>query len=143
MESNHLDERQEKYLNWLVVPAPMRQPATQEAYAKQEGVDSATLRRWQKKPYFKAEWQKKVEELQGSPERTQKLMDTIYQRALGGDNKAAQLYLQATNKLAPQQVNITHTQSLAEISDKDLEELIASVASTEKATRLESNGSSD
>jgi hypothetical protein len=140
MESSHIDERQEKYLNWLVVPAPMRQPATQEAYAKQEGVDSATLRRWQKKPYFKQEWQKRVEELQGSPERTQKLMDTIYQRALGGDNKAAQLYLQATNKLAPQQVNITHTQSLKEISDKDLEELIASVASAEKVARLESGG---
>jgi len=143
MESSHIDERQEKYLNWLIVPAPMRQPSTQEAYAKQEGVDSATLRRWQKKPYFKQEWQKRVEDLQGSPERTQKLMDTIYQRALGGDNKAAQLYLQATNKLAPQQVNITHTQSLNEISDKDLEELIASVAGAEQIARLESGGKAD
>jgi hypothetical protein len=143
MESSHIDERQEKYLNWLVVPAPMRQPPTQEAYAKQEGVDSATLRRWQKKPYFKQEWQKRVEDLQGSPERTQKLMDTIYQRALGGDNKAAQLYLQATNKLAPQQVNITHTQSLNEISDKDLDELIASLASAEQVARLESDGKAD
>ena len=143
MESSHIDERQEKYLNWLVVPSPMRQPPTQEAYAKQEGVDSATLRRWQKKPYFKQEWQKRVEDLQGSPERTQKLMDTIYQRALGGDNKAAQLYLQATNKLAPQQVNITHTQPLNEISDKDLEELIASVAGAEQIARLESGGKAD
>ena len=84
-----------------------------------------------------------MEDLQGSPERTQKLMDTIYQRALGGDNKAAQLYLQATNKLAPQQVNITHTQPLNEISDKDLEELIASVAGAEQIARLESGGKAD
>lgn len=133
-----LDERQEKYLNWLLVPAPHRNPKSQEAYAKEEGIDVTTLRRWQKKPHFKAEWQKRVDELQGSPERTQKLLDEIYQRALGGDNKAAQLYLQATNRLAPQQVNITHTQSLAEISDKDLEDLIASVASAEKAARLDS-----
>jgi hypothetical protein len=138
---NILDERQEKYLNWLLVPATYRQPATQEAYAKAENIDSTTLRRWQKKPHFKAEWQKRVEDLQGSPERTQKLLDEIYQRALGGDNKAAQLYLQATNRLAPQQVNITHTQSLAEISDSDLEDLIASVAGAEKSARLESRES--
>lgn len=136
-----LDERQEKYLNWLLVPAPHRNPKSQEAYAKAEGIDVTTLRRWQKKPHFKAEWQKRVDELQGSPERTQKLLDEIYQRALGGDNKAAQLYLQATNRLAPQQVNITHTQSLAEISDKDLEDLIASVANAEKAARLENRES--
>ena len=139
MSENILDERQEKYLNWLLVPSGYRKPATQEAYAKAEGIDVTTLRRWQKKPHFKAEWQKRVEELQGSPERTQKLLDEIYQRALGGDNKAAQLYLQATNRLAPQQVNITHTQSLAEISDKDLEDLIAGAARTERNARLESD----
>lgn len=135
MEERILDERQEKYLNWLLVPAPMRVPANKTLYGKENGVDDTTLRRWEKKPHFKNEWQKRMEELQGSPERTQKLLDTIYDRALNGDNKAAQLYLQATNKLAPQQVNITHTQSLAEISDKELEELIASVASAEKAAR--------
>lgn len=140
MEDNILDERQEKYLNWLLVPAPMRQPLTQEQYAKQESMDTSTLRRWQKKPHFKQEWQKRVEELQGSPERTQKLLDSVYQRALGGDNKAAQLYLQATNRLAPTQVTVNHTQSLSEISDSDLEDLIASVATAEKSARLESNG---
>jgi len=141
MESNTLDERQEKYLNWLLVPAPMRNPNTQEAYASQEGMDTSTLRRWQKKPHFKQEWARRVEELQGSPERTQKLLDEIYTRALGGDNKAAQLYLQATNRLAPTTVNVNHTQSLAEISDKDLEELISNVAKTEKQARIESRDS--
>lgn len=136
MSENSLDERQEKYLNWLLVPAPMREPKTQEAYGQREGIDTTTLRRWQKKPHFKSEWQKRVEELQGSPERTQKLLDTIYQRALGGDNKAAQLYLQATNRLAPTQVNVTHTQSLAEISDSDLEDLIAGAARTERDARI-------
>ena len=135
MEERILGERQEKYMNWLLVPASMRSPASKAAYAKANGVDETTLRRWEKKPHFKNEWQTRMEELQGSPERTQKLLDTIYERALGGDNKAAQLYLQATNKLAPQQVNITHTQSLAEISDKELEELIASAAVAERDSR--------
>lgn len=130
-----LDERQEKYLNWLLVPAPMRQPRTQEQYAAMNDIDTTTLRRWQKKPHFKQEWQKRVEELQGSPERTQKLLDTIYERALGGDNKAAQLYLQATNRLAPTQITVEHTSKASEISDEELDQLIASVAAAERASR--------
>lgn len=130
-----LDERQEKYLNWLLVPAPMRQPRTQEQYAAMNDIDTTTLRRWQKKPHFKQEWQKRVEELQGSPERTQKLLDTIYERALGGDNKAAQLYLQATNRLAPTQITVEHTSKASEISDEELDQLIASVAAAERAAR--------
>lgn len=140
MDENIVDARQEKYMNWLLVPSPMRVPQTTEAYAKENGMDTSTLRRWMKKPVFKNEWQKRVEELQGSPERTQKLLDSVYQRALGGDNKAAQLYLQATNRLAPTQVNVNHTQSLAEISDKDLEDLIASMAVTERTARLDASG---
>lgn len=132
-----LDPQQEKYLNWLLVPAPNRNPRTQEQYAKQEGVDPATVRRWQKKPLFKEEWEKRVKELQGSPERTQKLLDNLYERSLAGDNKAAQLYLQATNRLAPTQVNVEHSQKLSDISDSELDALIGSFATTEKQYRLE------
>ena len=57
MSENIIDERQEKYLNWLLVPAPMRVPSTTEAYAKENGMDTSTLRRWMKKPVFKNEWQ--------------------------------------------------------------------------------------
>lgn len=140
MEESILDERQEKYLNWLMVPAPMRSPRSQEAYAKENGVDVTTLRRWQKKPHFKGEWERRVAELQGSPERTQKILDNIYERALAGDNKAAQLYLQATNRLAPTQINVEHTQKVTDISDADLDELIASMATQEKQARTSQLG---
>lgn len=138
MEDNILDVRQETYLAWLMTPASHREPRSKAAYAKLHSIDETTLRRWEKKPHFKAEWQKRVDELQLSPERTQKLLDEIYQRALGGDNKAAQLYLQATNRLAPAQINVNHTQSLAEISDRDLEDLIAGAAKQEMIAREES-----
>jgi len=134
-----LDTRQEKYLNWLLVPAPMRQPRTQEQYAADNDIDPTTLRRWQKKPHFKQEWQRRVEELQGSPERTQKLLDAIYERALGGDNKAAHLYLQATNRLAPTQITVEHSSKTSEISDAELDQLIASVAAAERAARDENH----
>jgi len=132
-----LEPKQEQYLNWLVVPAPYRQPKTEEAMAELLGVNDSTLRRWKKKPAFAAEWKKRVEELQGSPERTQKLMDNLYDRALNGDNKAAQLYLQATGRMAPTQVNVEHSTKVSEISDEELDALIASVAAGEKAARIE------
>lgn len=133
-----LEPKQEQYLNWLVVPAPYREPRTEEAMAELLGVNDSTLRRWKKKPVFAAEWKKRVEELQGSPERTQKLMDNLYDRALNGDNKAAQLYLQATGRMAPTQVNVEHSTKVSEISDEELDALIASVAAGEKALRAES-----
>ena len=132
-----LDTKQEQYLNWLLVPAPYRDPKTEEAMARTLEVNESTLRRWKKKPAFAAEWKRRVEELQGSPERTQKLLDTIYDRALNGDNKAAQLYLQATGRMAPTQVNVEHSTKVSEISDEDLDALIASVAAGEKAARIE------
>ena len=132
-----LEPKQEQYLNWLVVPAPYRQPKTEEAMAELLEVNDSTLRRWKKKPAFAAEWKRRVEELQGSPERTQKLMDNLYDRALNGDNKAAQLYLQATGRMAPTQVNVEHSTKVSEISDEELDALIASVAAGEKAARIE------
>lgn len=90
-----------------------------------------------KKPHFKMEWAKRIEELQGSPERSQKLLDSLYTKALEGDNKAAQLYLQATNRLAPTTIKVEHTTKLDEISDADLDALIAQAALGEKHIRQE------
>lgn len=139
METNNpLDPRQEKYLQWLCTPQQLREPSSKEKYAAENSVDVTTLRRWEKKPMFRAEWDKRVSDLQGSPERTQKLLDALYEAALGGDNKAAQLYLQATNRFAPTQINVQHTQSLKEISDADLDELITRTAMAEKEFRAQS-----
>lgn len=134
---NILDPRQEKFLNWLCTPANGRMPSSQEKYAIQEGVDETTLRRWKKKPAFKMEWEKRISEQQQSPERTQKLLDTLYQRALDGDNNSAKLYLQATNRLAPTQVQVEHSTKPSEISDQELDALIASVAQSEIESRRE------
>lgn len=129
-----LDSRQLQYLEWLVTPAPDRIPRTQGEFAKQMGIDSTTCRRWEKKPFFKKEWDKRVNEIQGSPERTQRLLDALYAKALDGDNRAAQLYLQATNRLVPATV-VVQSNAASELSDSDLEKLVASIASREQAAR--------
>lgn len=122
-----MDSRHEQYLEWLVTPANQRTPRTQTEFARQIGVDPTTLRRWEKKDWFKREWDRRVAEIQGSPERTQKLLDALYDKALQGDNKAAQLYLQATNRLLPPQT-IINTSNASELTDQELDALIVSIA---------------
>lgn len=122
-----MDARQEQYLEWLVTPSSERIPRTQTEFAKLVGVDPTTLRRWEKKDWFKKQWDAKVSEIQGSPERTQRLLDTLYAKALEGDNKAAQLYLQATNRLLPTQT-VINTNKASDLSDDELDALIVSIA---------------
>lgn len=103
--------------------------------ARQLNVDPTTLRRWEKKPVFKKEWDNRVNEIQGSPERTQRLLDSLYAKALEGDNRAAQLYLQATNRLVTAPL-VSQTTSAAELSDEQLDKLLADLAEREQSKRL-------
>ena len=98
-------------------------------------VNVTTLRRWEKKEIFVNQWKTAVDEVQGSPERTQRLLDTLYAKALDGDTKSAQLYLQATNRMAPPTVTVQSNKKAAELSDAELDSLIAAVAEREKAQR--------
>lgn len=99
------------------------------------GVDVKTLRRWEKRPAFLKEWEDRVQTIQGSPERTQRLLDTLYAKALDGDTKSAQLYLQATNRMAPPTVQVKSDKSSKELTDQELDELIAAMAVREKEFR--------
>lgn len=135
LEENVLDSRQEAYIGWLCTPPSERTPASKEKYADSVGVNISTLRRWEKKDVFRKEWQSKVDDVQGSPERSQRLLDTLYEKALGGDIKAAQLYLQATNRMAPPTLTVKSETNIGQLSDKELEDLISAVASQEKESR--------
>ena len=130
-----LDPRQEQYLNWLLTPAHERQPSSQQKYCDLHNIDPTTVRRWQKKPHFIKEWDKRVEELQGSPERTQRILDALYEKGLDGDVRASKLYLEATHRLIPTKA-VEQKVTTSELSDEELDELIAKVADREKTQRL-------
>lgn len=135
LEENILDQRQEQYINWLCTPPQEREPASKEAYAALIGVNVTTLRRWEKKDVFRRAWQARVDDVQGSPERSQRLLDTLYEKAVAGDIKAAQLYLQATNRMAPQTLTVKSERAATELSDEELDQLIGLVAQRERDTR--------
>lgn len=131
-----LDARQEQYLEWLVTPASERTPRTQAEFARMLNVDPTTLRRWEKKDWFKVEWDRRVSEIQGSPERTQRLLDSLYAKAIEGDNKAAQLYLQATNRLLPAPT-VVNASRASDLSDDELDALIVSIAEHQSKRKTE------
>ncbi len=134
-EEMTLTTPQQNYLDWLCTAPSERVPASKAKYALEHTIDETTLRRWQKKEVFLNEWKKRVDDIQGSPERTQKLLDTLYDKALEGDTKSAQLYLQATNRMLPPTVTLQSTKKTNELTDKELDELIGQIAAHANSRR--------
>lgn len=131
-----LTQPQQEYLDWLCTAPSERVPPSKNKMAEHIGVDVKTLRRWEKKPNFLQQWKDRVDDIQGSPERTQAVLDMLYNKATqDNDVKSAQLYLQATNRMAPPTVEVKSDRKLTELSDAELDALIASVAAREKETR--------
>lgn len=130
-----LTQEQQQYIDWLCTAPSERQPRTKGAMASQLGVDITTLRRWEKRKHFREEWQQRVDEIQGSPERTLAVLDVLYKKALDGDTKSAHLYLQATNRMAPPTVEIKSDRKASDLSDEELEQLISAMAAREKQQR--------
>lgn len=140
MGSDHEDlgltTNQQKYLDWLCTAPSERTPASKQGFADLIGVDVSTIRRWQKQDVFSKEWERRSRAVQGSPERTQNVLDTLHSKALDGDVRAAQLWLQAMDKMSPAQVEVKHERQAANLSDAELDELIGLVASRERDARL-------
>lgn len=135
----NFDNRHELYLTWLVTPVAARSaddPTSKEAFAKKIGVSQTTLRNWEAKEWFKEEWRKRVTALAGAPERTQRLLDSLFDKALNGDMKAAALYLQSTGQMAPAKLEVATTEkSSRELTDEELDALIAQRATAERNER--------
>ena len=135
-EEMTLTAPQEKYLDWLCTAPAERVPASKNKYSMENAVDISTMRRWEKKDIFRSRWKTQVDDIQGSPERTQKLLDNLYNKALEGDTKSAELYLKATNRMAPPSVTISSNKKTVDLTDAELDSLIATIAEREKAGRV-------
>jgi hypothetical protein len=136
LDENILDTRQEAYLDWLCTAPAEREPPTKNKYSEVHHIAITTLRRWEKKELFRKEWAKRVDEVVGSPDRTQRLLDNLFDKAMKGDTNAAKLYLQTTGKLAPAQLTVNTEKRAAELSDGELDQLIGQMAARERDTRL-------
>ena len=137
LDENVLNERQEAYLAWLCLPPAERVPPTKKAYSRETPVDYKTMLRWEKLDVFRTAWAKAVDDIVGSPERQQRLLDRLYDAGIAGDVKSADLYFRVTGKMAPAQLTVsTSKAAVSELSDDDLRSLVASAAANEQSRRL-------
>lgn len=136
MAREQLTKLQEEYLQWILLPEPARVPTSKRQWAEKHDVHYNTLTNWEKLKIFQAKWKEGVDGMAQSPERTQRLLDSLFNKGLDGDVRAAQLYLTATGQMPQNQtLNIKH-ESAKSLSDEELESLIAQMASKEKEMRI-------
>jgi uncharacterized protein YunC (DUF1805 family) len=131
------DPRHVRLVEWLTTPPSLREPSTKQELAEELGVATRTLRDWQTKPEVRKAWEVRAVEVAGEPDRVQRVLDELYatatDRTSRGHVAAAKLYLEAVDAIKPpeQSVTVRGVRSVDELSDAELEALIA-----EEAVRL-------
>lgn len=136
--NKELTRVQLEYLDWLCLPETLRMPDTKKAWAAEHDLSPQALHKWEQLPLFRDEWDLRVKGMAVSPERTQMLLDSLYKRGINGDTRSAELYLKATNQMPnpKQEINIK-TEKVSEISDAELEAMIAEYAQQESQKRAQ------
>lgn len=124
-------------MEWLCTVPSERQPSTRAELASQLNISPRTLTNWANDPQFQAAWRERAEEVIGDPTRAAAVLDMLYKAAINPKRpnvQAAKLYLEATNAIRPQKVEVTVKRS-TELTDAELEELIAANAREEQSRR--------
>ena len=96
------------------------------------GVSDRTLRDWKERPAIRAVWEEQAKKVVGSPERAQDVLEAMYLRAMDSTDpkqvQAAKLYLEAIDAVKPPTVNVQTRSDLAQVSDDELQAMIAASA---------------
>ena len=131
------DARKTKLLHWLLLPKAERQPSSQVKFAEEVGVSPRTIRDWMAHPTFRAVWEKEAKAV-FDPSMVQAVIDRMYAHALDDTSpkqaKAWELFLKTVDALRPPQMDMA-AKKAAEMTDAELEAMIAQAAQSERAQR--------
>ena len=116
-------------LDWLL-QGPDRDPKHQYEWAAENGIHEDSVRRIKRDVRFAREWDRRAAELNIHPERTQSVIDSLHQQAVGGSVQAASLYLQYIEKFTPKRrVVVDDDRDVVGLSDDELvDELLDQVS---------------
>jgi hypothetical protein len=138
------DWRKQRFLEWLCTIVDDRKPKLMEDLAKELSLSRRTLTTWKVDPEFAAAWERKYRASIGSPERAQAVMETLYKTATDEDDpkhvQAAKQYLEAIDAIKPQRVDVHVTGSAKDLTDEDLDRILATRANDELAARRQETG---
>ncbi len=130
-----LHEKQLQLIDWLTDP---NRQGTHKDFARTIETTPETVYRWKKLPEFRAEWDKRLVELNIRPDRVQAVVEELWKAASnpGRDQvKAAQLYLAFVDRYSPKITLVHDKRALAEITDEELDAMLAAAAGEEMAQR--------
>lgn len=139
--TSDLSPEQHEFIDWLIEPQQTRDPKTQKEFGKTINAPTTTLSKWKKDMKFREEWDRRLHDLNISPDRIQSVIDSMWAQACRGNVKAAELYLKYTDRFTPQ-VEITHVTSVEELSDEELENEYQGYLSQEVARRMQDDPAS-
>ena len=143
-EDHHLyvpitDFRKQAFLEWLCTPASEREPPYLKDIAEQLSVTRRTLTNWKVDPEFLAEWENRYRRTIGNPERVNEVMNTLYRTATDPDDpkhvQAAGKYIDIVEGVRPQKIDVTVKGGAQDLSDAQLEAIIAERAQREAEQR--------
>lgn len=112
-----ISEAQAAAIEWLVDPERV---GSQKELAARIGVDQTTLSKWKKDYLFRKAWDRRLADLNVSPDRIQRVIDSIFSSATSGDMKAADLYLRYVDRFTPKVAVVNESRDIKEMSDEEL-----------------------
>lgn len=141
-EVTEVSDAQARFIEFLITPAALRAeiglPNSIEALALELGFNKSSLYRWKDNETFKKEWDRRIMLAVGNPERVGMLIDRMFDLAMGGSSKHAEMLLKMMGKLQQGQpavsVEVKHNDA-REMSDEELTAAIERVARKELSER--------
>jgi hypothetical protein len=116
-----LTKDQSEFLDWLIDPDQTRLPKTQKEYASEHHCSIRTLSEWKKRSDFREAWDRRLSDINISPDRIQAVVNSMWAQACRGNVKAAELYLKYIDRFRDVREVITTT-SVEDLSDEELDE---------------------
>lgn len=133
------DPRVQHFLEWLCTIKEERDPSTMKDLADRIGISYATLTNLKNRPDFLAAWEQRYRKTVGSPEKQQSVLQALYETATDRTDPrqvpAARTFLEATDAIKPKRVDVTVTKNTQDLSDDELNALLAEGAARELNAR--------
>lgn len=121
-----LTDKQEAFLDWLC--GGREAGESQASFAAKIGVSPKTLSYWKKDPSFMQRWQERMVASHAHPDTLSRQLEVLNQQALRGDVKSIELYWKLVDKMSPQRVEVSGSEAVAGLSDKELAERLQAAA---------------
>jgi hypothetical protein len=137
-----LSPKQLLLIDWLVEQPGRRMPRTMGEWCRENIVNPSVAANWKRDEAFRAAWDRKMHEAAVSPDLEQEILDNLHAIATSQVKDAvpaAKLWISVAQEFRLSAPKADPTEALQDMSDEELEALIAAHAKSELAARNSEN----